>query len=316
MIGPFLGKALERGLVAGLFLFPERLVEPVAQTKKIRLYEGIGNIVILMKPQQILIKPDRLDLWGFVVLRIDFPCHEVLGGCEDRTVGGENEGILRLGSALLPCGIKTQGIVNDEIIQGGTVTVGNGPRIEQKVIIFDPFLFEDLVMDQGLLELLVDFRKNPGQVPGCDIPARSFRSPGPLGKAPTISLKVLPVPVGKDCIHHRLKVLGSLGHLRLHPGNFFLGLVSFNGSLQVDLLGNAPDGHCMGLFLEGTLDQGFELLDRRLGQTLLGRLLDFFPLIDKTCGSGFLADQENGKGKKQRRGCKWNYFLHAPNEFG
>ena len=51
-----------------------------------------------------------------------------------------------LGSALLPCGIKTQGIVNDEIIQGGTVAVGNGPRIEQKVIIFDPFLFEDLVM--------------------------------------------------------------------------------------------------------------------------------------------------------------------------
>ena len=170
-------------------------------------------------------------------------------------------------------------------------------------------------MGEGLLELLVDFGKDPGQVPSGDIPPRSFRSPGPLSETPTVSLKVLPIPVGKDRIHHGLQFLGSLGHLRLHPGNFFLGLVSFNGPLHIDLLGNGPDGHGMGFLLQSALDQGVELLDRRLGQTLLGRLLNFFPLIDEARRSGFLTDQENGKAKKQRRGCIGNHFLHVLNEF-
>jgi len=102
-----------------------------------------------------------------------------------------------------------------------------------------------------------------------------------LGETPTVSLEVLPIPVGKHRVHHGLQFLGGLGHLRFHPGNLFLGLVSLDGSLQVDLLGNGTDGHCMGFLLKSPIDQGFELLNRRLGQSLLGRLLDFFPLTDK-----------------------------------
>ena len=195
-------------------------------------------------------------------------------------VGGKHEGILGLGSALLACRIKTQGVVDHEIIHGGTVTVGNGSLIEKEVVILDRFLLQDFMMRQGLLELLVDFRENPGQVPSGDVVPGSFRSSRPLGEAPAVALEVLPVPVGKDRVEHGLKFLGGFGHLRLHAGDLLLGLVSLNGSLQVYLLGNGPDGHRMGFFPLGPLDQGIELFDGRLGQALLDCLLNFLPLVD------------------------------------
>ena len=186
-----------------------------------------------------------------------------------------------------------------EIIEGRPVAVGHGSLVQEEVVIIDRFLFQNLVMSQGLLKLLVDFRQDAGQVPSGYVPSRSLRCSSSLSETPAVALKVLPIPVGQNGVHHGNDLLGSLCHLSLHPSYLFLRLVSLNGSLQVDLLGNGANGNCMSFFLEGSLDERVELLYGRLGQALLGRLLHFLPLANEAFVGTFLPDEQNGKGKKQ-----------------
>ena len=171
-------------------------------------------------------------------------------------------------------------------------------------------------MSQGLLKLLVDFRQDARQVPSGDIPSRSLSRTRPLGEAPTVTLKVLPIPVGENSVHHGNDFLGSLCHLSLHPGDLLLGFVSLNGSLQVDLLGNGSYGHGIGFFLEGSLDERIELFNGRFRETLLGCLLHFLPLANKAFVGILLADEQDGKGKKQGGCCDWYDFLHGTNQLG
>ena len=51
VIGPFLGETLEGCLVAGFFLLAESLVVAELQPMKVCIHEGIGILVLLMKPK-------------------------------------------------------------------------------------------------------------------------------------------------------------------------------------------------------------------------------------------------------------------------
>ena len=94
MIRPILGETLEGCLVTSVLLLTERLVVPELQALEIGIDQGVLVFVLLMKPQQILEQSDRLYLWRLVIVRIDFPSQKILGGCKNRTVGGQDEGIL------------------------------------------------------------------------------------------------------------------------------------------------------------------------------------------------------------------------------
>ena len=142
--------------------------------------------------------------------------------------------------------------------------------------------------------MLIDFRENPGQVPGQDVLAGRFGRLGALHEAPAILLEELPVPVGENGLEDGLGLLRPLGNLRLEPGDFFLRLVALDLSFEGVFLDQCLDRLGPVLFgFRGNEDR-FEFFDRGLGPSLGDGVLDAFPISFP--GTEFFHDGLDGLG--------------------
>src|ERR1039458_8981003 len=147
-----------------------------------------------MEWEQGLVEPDGFEHGGVGVgAGCGLPAYELVRRVEDGAVCRELEGILRFGGGLLAGGIELQGLVGDEIVESGPVTVGHGALLEQAIPGADGRGLEDFLRSEGLLELLVNFGKEARQVPGGEVLARLRGGGGALHEAPPVLLEVLPV---------------------------------------------------------------------------------------------------------------------------
>ncbi len=61
MVRPIGRETFQGGLVTSVFLFAKGLVVTKTETQKVKIHEGIGVVVLLVKLEEVLVEFDRLD---------------------------------------------------------------------------------------------------------------------------------------------------------------------------------------------------------------------------------------------------------------
>ena len=95
--------------------------------------------------------------------------------------------------------------------------------------------------------------------------------------------------MGQNGLHHRPHLRGGLVDLGLHPDDLLFRLVALDVAFQSNALAHGLDGFGVGLVLDGSVNNRFQVLDRRLGESFLDGGVHFLPM--------FLA-------RRLRDGCK------------
>ena len=294
VVAPLLDESLQGRLVQRGLVLSHGLVVAEAQTLDVGIQQRRFVLVALMEAEQLLVQPDGLEGDGVAISTVDLPGDELLDRPENGAVGRQLEGVLRLGRRLFAGVVELQGLVGHEVVERGPVAIGHGAFVEQFVEGPHGDLLELLLGGQGLLKMLVDFRKQPRQVPGGKILARRSRRGRTLHEPPTVVQEILPVPVGLDDLQHGLHLRGGLGDLGVQTDDFFLRLVALDVAFQGDLAADGFDGHGVVLVGHRAVEDRLKGLDGRLRQALLYGLVDFLPLgIPLVCrGSNWGGNQD------------------------
>ena len=269
----------QRGLVLRVLRLADRLVPPEPQAVQVGVQQRALVRVVLVEVEEFLVERERLDRLVARVGGLHVPREELLTAVEDRRVGWQFIGVLRLGPGLLGGRVEAERVEREDVEQRGPVRVRDGALFEQRVVLRDRRGLQFLLGGERLVERLVDLREDARQVPGLDVGAGCLAGRGALGEPPAVLLEVVPVPVCEDRVHHRVHFGRGGGDGRLHPRDFLLRLVTFDGPFQVNLLGDGLDRLRVRLVLDGRFDDRVEVVDGGLGQPLGDGLVDLLPLL-------------------------------------
>ena len=309
MVGPLVLDGFERLLVAGVFGLPEGHVLAPLQPGNVRVNERRRVLVLLVKPQQFLVKQDRLELGRVGLGGVGLPGHEILRAAKDGGIRPDLEGVFRLGPRLLAAGIELERLLGDEIIKSGPVAVRHGPFGQEIIKRRHRRLLERLRVAERILEMLVDLGIDPGQVPGGKVLARGLGGGGALHEPPAVLLEILPVPVGSQRLEHGQNLFWRPGNFRVHPGDLLLRLVALDVSLQHDLARHRLGRLAVGLVLQGGGDDLIQVGDGGLGQPLADGFLHPLPLVSPRC---LRAGSRSGRSQNPDRCRKCqNEILHT-----
>ena len=109
--------------------------------------------------------------------------------------------------------------------------------------------------------MLVNFRKDPRQIPCRQFVTWRPDSLRPLHETPAVLLKVMPVPIGQHRLHHRFHFLRHLRQFRLQTCDLFLGFITLNGRFKGNFLSDRLDCFGVSLVFNRRLDNRIELFD-------------------------------------------------------
>ena len=272
-------ECLQCPLVAGVLILAEGRIPAPRQPLQVSIGQGrLRRRIALMEAEQVLVKPDSLQLRRLGIACLGLPCQELRHAVEDRAVGRQLERFLRPGGRLLAGRVEVQRLMNNEIVERRPVTVRHRAFLQEVVPGGDGGGLENGLRCERLLELLVNLGEEPGKVPGCEVLPRLRRRGGALHESPLVLLEIVPIPLGQQGVHQRHHLLGCLGDFGLQAGDLLLGLVALDVSLQRDPLADGLHGFGVGPVLDGALDDRFQVGDGGFGQALLNGLLDALPL--------------------------------------
>ncbi len=236
-----------------------------------------------MEPQQGLVKPDRLRQRrhrrigrNASIGRV--PIQEPGHRPEGRPVGSDLEGVLGERARLFARRVERERLVRNEVVERRTVGVRQRSPSQQVIVGGDRDRLKLRLGAQRDGESAVDLGKQPRQIPRLEIRAWGLSRCGALHELPAIPLKILPVPMRQDRLQDRLDLDRRAPDLGFQPPDSLRSPVALDRGFEGGLPGNRFDRLRPGAVREGTLDDGGQFLDRRLGQAFLDRLLDAFPL--------------------------------------
>ena len=269
---------LQGRLIPRRLLLAERLVVAEGQPRQVGVQKCRLVFVRLMEPQQVLVKPDRLDHGRPRVGGLEVPGDEVFCRTKDWAIRREFKGVFRLRRRLFAGTVEDQRLLGEEVVERRPIAVRQRPFVQQAVVLPDGNFLQFRGAGEGLGVVLVDLRKQPRQVPGGEILARRRGRRRPVHEPPAVVLEIVPIPVGQNDFHHRPHLRGRLGDFRLQADDLLLRVIALNNALQGNLAGDGLDGLGVGLFLDRPLDNGVQLFDGGLRQAFIDRLVHLFPL--------------------------------------
>ncbi len=155
--------------------------------------------------------------------------------------------------------------------------VGDGSLFSQLVVVGDRDLFQRVSISQCFGELFVDFAQQSGKVPGFEVVAGCGGCLRPLLEPPLVLLIVLEIVFRQQRFHDRLHRFGAGRNRRLH----LLDHIGVDRlvDLPFDQKASALRQRCLGpcLVTNSTVVDLFQVLNRRLGQSLLLVIAELFP---------------------------------------
>src|SRR5206468_4945216 len=125
--------------------------EAVNKASEIRIGERAFVVVVPVKFEQVLVEPEGLQNGRIAIgvaasrWQIRFACrqdagstlqvprHESLGAVEDRSIRRKLEGVLRLRRRLFAARVKRERLLRDEIVEGGTIRVGQCSFLQELI---------------------------------------------------------------------------------------------------------------------------------------------------------------------------------------
>ncbi len=126
-------ETLQRGLVAGVLVFAEGNIPAPGEAFEIRVGEGRVRGIPAVKIKQGLVKLNRPQFRLGSLRGAGLPGQKLLRRIEDGAVGGHFKSVFGAGGGLLAGGIEGKRLMGDEVVEGGTVTIGHG-TFGQKVV--------------------------------------------------------------------------------------------------------------------------------------------------------------------------------------
>ena len=283
VIRPLLREAFQRRDVASIFFLAGRAVLAEAQPLEVAVQQRGFVRVIRVRAQEILEKADRLHR-DRIARRL--PLEEILSRPEYRPLRRQLEFILRLRARLLAGGVKCQRLVREEVVERRAIRIRHRALLQQRTEVRDRDLFQLRLRRERPGKMRVDLREQPRQIPRREILPRRLRRPRALQKLRAVLLKILPIPLRENRLHHRPHFRRRLCHLRLQPRDPLLRLSALDLPLVADARRHRLDRLGPRLILQRPLDDRREFFDRRLRQPLLRRVRDLLPQGIARAGRG------------------------------
>jgi len=230
-----------------------------------------------MGAQDALEQLQRLEQRRLRVGGCRLPLHEGGGGGQHVGVGGDLEGVLGLGPEGVVRCVEDDGLVGDEVEEGGPQRVGHVPGFEKLAEVRGGNPMQPLLVGEHRLVERVHLPEQPGQIPGREVLFIQLGGGVAIEEAIPVPLVVVVEPLGQDDPEQRLDALGCLGQRRLEPAHLFFGVVAAGHGFHEDLLDQRPERLDVGAVTAGAVVDLAQQCRGGLGQAVRLRLGDLVP---------------------------------------
>ncbi len=286
-----LGSLLARGHVA-------RPVQPAQVGVEPDRWIG----VLGMDAHDALIKLERLEQRRLRVGGCRLPPHEGGGRGQRVGVGADLEGVLGFGPERVFRRVEGDGLVGDEVEEGGPQRVGHVARFQKLAEVRGGDPEQPLLVGEHRLVERVHFPEQPGQVPGGEVLFVQVGGGVAVEETIPVPLVVVVEPLGQDDAEQRLDALRRLGDRLPEPAHLFLGVVAGGHGFHEDFFDERPERLDIGAVAAGA---GVDLAQQGRGgfrQAVRLRLGDLLPeRLTALAVRGVTGDAEKQNAPDQKK---------------